>query len=91
MPFYSVKDELLENYKSQVELKYKMLNGLFFNTPLDKEHNANAMLATFSNICKNLIDNAKDPIERLNIYILKCQKSKSFKSLSNSYAILSDK
>ncbi|AEB28060.1 phosphoenolpyruvate carboxylase [Francisella hispaniensis] len=63
MPFYSVKDELLENYKSQVELKYKMLNGLFFNTPLDKEHNANAMLATFSNICKNLIDNAKDPIE----------------------------
>lgn len=65
MPFYSVKDELLENYKSQVELKYKMLNGLFFNTPLDKEHNANAMLATFSNICKNLIDNAKDPIETI--------------------------
>ncbi|MBK2356248.1 phosphoenolpyruvate carboxylase [Francisella hispaniensis] len=65
MPFYSVKDELLENYKSQVELKYKMLNGLFFNTPLDKEHNANAMLATFSNICKDLIDNAKDPIETI--------------------------
>lgn len=69
MSFYSIQDELVENYRSEVELKYKMLNGLFLSTPLDKEHNANAMLATFANICKDLIENAKDPIETIeNLY-----------------------
>lgn len=69
MSFYSIQNELVESYKSEVELKYKMLNGLFLSTPLDKEHNANAMLATFANICKDLIENAKDPIETIeNLY-----------------------
>lgn len=69
MSFYSIENELLENYKSQVELKYKMLNGLFLSTPLDKKHNANFKLATFSNICKNELNNGKDPIEIIeNIY-----------------------
>ena len=69
MSFYSIQNELVESYKSEVELKYKMLNGLFLSTPLDKEHNANAILATFANICKDLIENAKDPIETIeNLY-----------------------
>ncbi|WP_150467649.1 phosphoenolpyruvate carboxylase [Francisella sp. SYW-9] len=63
MSFYSIENELLENYKSKVELKYKMLNGLFLSTPLDKKHNANFKLATFSNICKSELKNDKDPIE----------------------------
>ncbi|MED7789080.1 phosphoenolpyruvate carboxylase [Francisella sp. 19X1-34] len=69
MSFYSIENELLENYKSKVELKYKMLNGLFLSTPLDKKHNANFKLATFSNICKSELKNDKDPIEIIeNMY-----------------------
>ncbi|ASG67352.1 hypothetical protein fh0823_26640 [Francisella halioticida] len=69
MSFHSIQDELLENYKSRVELKYKMLNGLFLSTPFDKKYNANFKLATFSNICKNELKNGKDPIEIIeNIY-----------------------
>lgn len=69
MSFYSIQDELLENYKSKVELKYKMLNGLFLSTPLDKKNNANFKLATFANICKSELKNGKDPIEIIeNIY-----------------------
>ncbi|AXA33523.1 phosphoenolpyruvate carboxylase [Francisella adeliensis] len=63
MSFYSIQNKLLENYKSEVELKYKMLNGLFLSTPLDKEHNATSRLATFSNICENELAKGKDPIE----------------------------
>ena len=66
MSFYSIQNQLLESYKSEVELKYKMLNGLFLSTPLDKEHNANSRLATFSNICKNELTKGKDPIEIIN-------------------------
>ncbi|APC96632.1 phosphoenolpyruvate carboxylase [Francisella frigiditurris] len=63
MSFYSIRNELLEHYKSEVELKYKMLNGLFLGLPLDKEHYANSKLEAFSNFCKTELANGKNSIE----------------------------
>ena len=77
MSLYSIEKELLDNYKSEVELKYKMLNGLFLSTPFDKKQNANFKLATFSNICISQLKDGKTPIEIIeNIYPEMSEKEK---------------
>ena len=53
MDYKTSKNTNLENYKSKVELKYEMLNGLFLGLQFDTKYDSSSMLSSFTTVCKN--------------------------------------
>ena len=81
MGYKTSKNSKLENYKSKVELKYEMLNGLFLGLQFDTKHNSSSMLSSFTTACKNQVSLGISPVEIVNNFELNVSEEEKLEIL----------